>query len=140
MGKLKSSKDIERTLAVDRLIWFKYAIPDDVKGGDSLLAHDLAQQYIDRNSEEIASLTAEHRVGRPKNGKLVMLEMLRGKDKQEYNVGMKIPDVLDAANVAVLKAWEGDYNAISRIKMMEVRMSENPKTLQQEQQPSEQQQ
>ena len=53
-----------------------------------MLAHDLAQQYIDRNSDEIASLTAEHRVGRPKNGKLVMLEMLRGKDKQEYNVGM----------------------------------------------------
>ena len=53
---------------------------------------------------------------------------------------LEIPDVLDAANVAVLKAWEGDYNAISRIKMMEVRMSENPKTLQQEQQPSEQQQ
>ncbi|KAI9340776.1 hypothetical protein DFJ73DRAFT_549993 [Zopfochytrium polystomum] len=126
MEKQKSAKTVEQRIVVDRMVWFKYALPDDRKVGDVQLAHELVQDYISRNDEDIATLEAQRRPGRPKDGKLVMLEMIRAKDQQEYNSGMMIPDITRAFNVKMLRSWEGDYNGISRIRMMEVRADRRP--------------
>ncbi|KAJ3329026.1 hypothetical protein HDU76_008798 [Blyttiomyces sp. JEL0837] len=124
IGKAKSAKDIEKTRAVDRMIWFKYALPDDVPCADQEMLHDLISQYINRNSAEMTTLQSTIRPNRPKPSKLTLLEMLKSKDQQEYNAGITIPDLTDPANVVVLRSFEGDYNALPRIKVISVRSLE----------------
>ena len=92
MQNVKSAKTIERELAVNRLVWFKHAIPyDDIeKEGLDLedILHDLVDMYINRNDDEMDQLLKNARPGRPKAVRLIHLEMLKGKDKHEYATGM----------------------------------------------------
>ncbi|KAJ3230161.1 hypothetical protein HDU81_004737 [Chytriomyces hyalinus] len=117
---LKTMKDADRTRAVDRMVWFKYAIPDEVPNANLELVHDLIDQYINRNEDEIEELKATIRPNRQRPPKIALLEMLQGKDRHEYATGMRVPDMCDAANVARLRKWEGDYNGIGAIKMVSI--------------------
>ncbi|KAJ3404315.1 hypothetical protein HDU80_003008 [Chytriomyces hyalinus] len=117
---LKTMKDADRTRAVDRMVWFKYAIPDELPSANLELVHDLIDQYINRNEDEIEELKATIRPNRQRPPKIALLEMLQGKDRHEYATGMRVPDMCDAANVARLRKWEGDYNGIGAIKMVSI--------------------
>jgi translation machinery-associated protein 16 len=74
--------------AVDRMVWFKYALSDELSSASMDQLHELVQLYIERNDEEISSLKDSLRPGRPKPNKLIMLELLRSKDAKEYEVGI----------------------------------------------------
>ncbi|KAJ3075394.1 hypothetical protein HDU98_008223 [Podochytrium sp. JEL0797] len=124
--KLKTNKDADRTREVDRLVWFKYAMPDDVDVATPEMVHDLIDQYIHRYSDEIEELKSQIRPNRLKPAKIAMYELLMGKDKHEYDTGMKMPNLTDAANVVRLRRWEGDYNGISAVKMVSVVASKKP--------------
>ncbi|KAJ3282856.1 hypothetical protein HDU79_009610 [Rhizoclosmatium sp. JEL0117] len=132
VDKLKSSKDASRTLEVDRMVWFKYALPDEVEAATPELVHDLIDQYINRNEDEIEELKSQIRPNRPKPPRIQLLEMLKGKDMHEYRTGMKVPILTDAANVVRLRKWEGDYNGITAIKMTSVASSKKPEEKEEE--------
>ncbi|KAI8621782.1 translation machinery-associated protein 16 [Chytriomyces sp. MP71] len=129
VASLKSHKDADRMRVVDRMVWFKYALQDDIPAATPEIVHDLIDQYINRNEQELEDLKATIRPNRPRPAKIALLEMLQGKDRHEYRTGMKLPDMADAANVVRLRTWEGDYNGISAIKMVEVVESSKPKTM-----------
>ncbi|KAJ3026209.1 UNVERIFIED_CONTAM: hypothetical protein HDU68_006013 [Siphonaria sp. JEL0065] len=137
VDKLKTMKDVERTREVDRMVWFKYALPDDVPAATPEMVHDLIDQlsltflsalpkYIHRNDDEIEQLKAQVRPNRPKPAKLALYDMLMGKDRHEYRTGMKVPNMTDPINVARLRLWEGDYNGITAIKMTSVVAANKP--------------
>ncbi|KAJ3142644.1 hypothetical protein HK100_011934 [Physocladia obscura] len=126
LSKIKTIGDEVKTRVVDRLVWFKYALPDDVEVATPEIVHDLIDQYINRNNDEIEALRATIRPNRPKPAKLELYNMLMGKDRHEYRTGMKLPDLLNAANVVKLRRWEGDYNGMQAIKMVTVLASTAP--------------
>ncbi|KAJ1561005.1 hypothetical protein HK405_005222, partial [Cladochytrium tenue] len=142
VAKTRSAKDADRARAAERLLWFKFALPDDLDRADTALVHDLAMQlsraglgtgaaavsasgrYVERNDDEIQRLRDAERPGRPKNGRLVLLEMLRARDLAEYSAGMEMPDLTSAANVQFLRSWDGDHNSLDRLRMAVVRAAE----------------
>ncbi|TPX72663.1 hypothetical protein SpCBS45565_g00057 [Spizellomyces sp. 'palustris'] len=119
--KQKSASDERKTRTVERMLWFKYALPEDISIATNELVHDIIKQYIARNEEELAEIRGKLRQGRPRPSRLDLLENLKSKDEQEYINGIEIPVLTDAKNVTILRAWEGDYNGIDRIKVVVVR-------------------
>ncbi|KAJ3198858.1 hypothetical protein HDU82_000960 [Entophlyctis luteolus] len=126
IAKVKSINDEIKTRQVDRIVWFKYALPDDLTSATPDLVHELIEQYINRNEDEINALKATIRPNRPKPAKLDVYLMVMGKDRQEYEAGFKLPDLCNAANVSKLREWEGDYNGLAAIRMVHIAASEKP--------------
>ncbi|KAL2918969.1 translation machinery-associated protein 16 [Polyrhizophydium stewartii] len=131
LAKKKAERDEPKRLAVERLLWFKFAVPDTTPAvaltPDEI--HATIDLYIDRNADEMARLAtqAQARKNRPRPPQLALLEALREKDVAEYaGVGIEVPVLTDPENVAALKAWEGDYNSMALVKMVRVR---NPVTV-----------
>ncbi|KAI8916743.1 hypothetical protein PhCBS80983_g04437 [Powellomyces hirtus] len=121
MGKQKSASEIKRTRLVDRMLWFKFVIENDMQTATIEQVHDIIQMYIGRHDAEILTIEQSLRKGRPPPGRLELLRILRAKDMQEYNNGIEIPQLTDAKNVTRLKEWEGDYNAMASIKSVIIR-------------------
>ncbi|KAJ3039546.1 hypothetical protein HDV00_012122 [Rhizophlyctis rosea] len=120
--KKASGRNVERTRRVERTLWFKFAVPEDINVATPELVHDIIQQYIGRNDEEIAKLRATLRKNRPRPARLDLLETLRAKDLQEYATsGIDMPNLTDAKNLNLLRSWEGDYNNMDNIKTVRVR-------------------
>ncbi len=104
-------------------MWFKDA--SEGKSFPPETLHDLVQEYINRNSGEIKELKANHRQGRPKASRLILLENLLSKDRQDYKQsGIDAPNLNDTETFEFLSKWNGDYNSISNIKMVRVKEGE----------------
>ncbi|KAI8924591.1 hypothetical protein BC831DRAFT_464756 [Entophlyctis helioformis] len=120
----KVERDGPKRMAVERMLWFKYAMPDDKPALSDADLHDIVTDYINRNDDEIDKLHKQHqaRKERPKPTKLDILEALRAKDSLEYSHGtIEVPALTDARTVELLKAWDGDHNSMSSIKKIRVR-------------------
>ncbi|KAF9901660.1 hypothetical protein EC991_005817 [Linnemannia zychae] len=104
----------------DRILWFRHAVPDDVKTLTREEQHALIEEYLARYNEEYESLVALHRPGkvRPKAAREDMLAAFIAKERQEYASGFEIPDFSSPKNVVILREWDGDLNSLNRIKMI----------------------
>ncbi|KAI8817951.1 translation machinery-associated protein 16 [Fimicolochytrium jonesii] len=124
LAKNKSASDVKKTRAVERMLWFKYALDEELTAATKEQVHDIIGQYINRYDLEIAELTENMRKGRPPPARLELLKTLRSKDIQEYNTGIEVPQMMHPKNVVALRKWEGDYNGIGEIKTVVVRKAD----------------
>ncbi|KAI8813283.1 translation machinery-associated protein 16 [Cladochytrium replicatum] len=105
----------------ERIVYFRLAVPDDKQCATFDELHEYIQLYISRNDDEMKKLTENVRPGRPRPPKLDLLESLKKKDIAEYEKGFGVPNLVDPNTVKILRACEGDYNAImSRVKLIRV--------------------
>ncbi|KAF9923849.1 hypothetical protein BGZ75_001689 [Mortierella antarctica] len=104
----------------DRLLWFRHAVPEDVKTLTREEHHELIEEYLSRYNEEYEALVALHRPGkvRPKAAREDMLAAFMANERREYASGFEIPDFSSPKNVKLLREWDGDLNSINRIKML----------------------
>ncbi|GJJ75119.1 translation machinery-associated protein 16 [Entomortierella parvispora] len=105
---------------VDRVMWFRHAVPDEVATLTREEHHELIEEYLSRYNEEYESLVALHRPGkvRPKAAREDMLALFIANERQEYASGFEMPDFSSPKNVKLLREWDGDLNSIRRIKMI----------------------
>ncbi|KAJ3181090.1 hypothetical protein HDU85_003795 [Gaertneriomyces sp. JEL0708] len=120
LGKQKSASENKKTRIAERVLWFKYALPEDTPAATNELVHEIIQLYIQRNDDEIQQVQSKWRKNQPKPARLDLLLLLKQKDMDEYRDGMEIPLLTDAKNVTALRHWDGDYNALPAIKMTTV--------------------
>ncbi|KAG0241760.1 hypothetical protein BGW41_005414 [Actinomortierella wolfii] len=106
----------------ERVLWFRYAVPEEVESLTREEMHQLIGEYLARHDEELAQLKALHRPGkvRPKAAREDLLTALIAKERKEYVSGMEIPDFTSPKNVKILRAWDGDMNSIKRIRMIKL--------------------
>ena len=72
----------------------------------------------------IQDLLSDHRPGRPKNPKLILLQSLKATEEQEFKLGsLEIPDLTLQNVVDSLMNWDGDFNATSSIALKRVKKS-----------------
>lgn len=73
----------------ERILWFRHAVPEDVKTLTREEQHALIEEYLARYNEEYESLVALHRPGkvRPKAAREDMLAAFIAKERQEYASG-----------------------------------------------------
>ncbi|KAF9913548.1 translation machinery-associated protein 16 [Lobosporangium transversale] len=109
-------------LKSDRILWFRHAVPEEVKTLTREQHHQLIEEYLSRFNDEYQSLVALHRPGkvRPKAAREDMLTAIMAKERQEYASGFEIPDFSSPKNVQTLREWDGDLNSLNRIKMIKL--------------------
>ncbi|KAG0263047.1 hypothetical protein DFQ27_001979 [Actinomortierella ambigua] len=106
----------------ERILWFRYAVSDEIESLTRPEMHQLIDEYLARNNEELEQLKALHRPGkvRPKAAREDLLAALIEREHKEYVSGIEIPDFTSPKNVKLLRAWEGDMNSVKRIRMIKL--------------------
>lgn len=123
----KSAKGTAASLtAVDRIMTFVLLLPEDKSHLPDLYAfHDfITTFYLGRHDEELAMLRKEQRPGRPKSKRLMELEDLQAAEQQEYREGIDVPDLCNETNVALLREWKGDPQAIPLFRFVRISSSD----------------
>jgi translation machinery-associated protein 16 len=101
------------------MLWFQAMLDDDQKCLTAEEMHELVLLYISRFDEEMDSIKAQIRPGRPIPKRLDELQMAKKQEEQEYaSTGFSVPELKDARNVEILKGWNGDYNGLATIKQI----------------------
>ena len=63
--------------------------------------------WLTRHDSALEEEHSARRKGRPKSAKEHHLEELKLQDAEEYRTGLDLPDLTDAANVALFRKWDG---------------------------------
>lgn len=80
----------------------------------------LIQQYIHRDDEELETLKAERRPGRPASTREDLLKQKQDAETGEYKSGFWVPDLEDALNLQVLKEWDGRWASLHKVKFVRI--------------------
>lgn len=103
---------------IDRLTWFQLILEEDKNTLSESEIHELLELYLSRYDDKLAELKSSLRPNRPIPKKIHEIESVQFTEMDEYkNSGLEIPDLTLEDNVKRFKAWSGDYNSISLIKM-----------------------
>lgn len=78
---------------------------------------------MNRDGEELASLSSERRPGRPSSNREDLLKQRIVAEEREYDAGFWIPDMTDAPNVKLLSDWNGEWTSLNILKY--VRLSKD---------------
>ncbi|KAL1916660.1 uncharacterized protein VTP21DRAFT_5364 [Calcarisporiella thermophila] len=117
LEKKRSERITGKNPLVERYLWFRYAMDEEVACLSKSEVHDLIEMYLNRHNEELKELQSTRREGRPKSPREDLLEALIKKERQEYISGLDIPDLTIPKNVKKLRAWDGDVNFLSQLRI-----------------------
>jgi translation machinery-associated protein 16 len=80
----------------------------------------LIEQYIHRDDEELETLKAERRPGRPASTREDLLKQKQNAEVGEYKSGFWVPDLEDDLNLQVLKEWDGRWASLHKLKFVRI--------------------
>jgi translation machinery-associated protein 16 len=81
---------------------------------------DLIQAYLQRNDEELATLKAERRAGRPPSTRETLLKQQQVSEQSDYESGFWLPDLEDGGNLKMLASWNGQWTSLSTLKFVRI--------------------
>lgn len=110
------------TLTVDRIMTFILLLPSDKTHlADMYSLHDFVRTfYLPRHNDELRDLESEQRPGRPPSRQLVQLRDRIATEEHEYKEGIEVPDLCNATNVELLRAWQGDPQALHCFRFVRI--------------------
>jgi translation machinery-associated protein 16 len=123
--RLRAAKSDRKKLVgskVNQHLTLVFLLPPDLNyiPDKSYLHSFLQTSYLDRHSEQLKELLAERRADRPPSLKLVELQNTIAKEKLEYDTGFEIPDLMNEANVRLMREWNGDSQALGMFRFVRV--------------------
>ncbi|KAJ2747785.1 translation machinery-associated protein 16 [Coemansia sp. BCRC 34301] len=79
----------------------------------------LVDVYLARNDEDVEAILAKKSEGKnlPQKESL-FLQLVESENKEAKLAGVEVPDLTNGAVVKVLRAWDGDLNSITTIKLV----------------------
>ena len=80
----------------------------------------LIEKYLQRDNEELETLKAERRPGRPPSTREVLLKQKQAAEMGEYTSGFWVPAFEDAKNIQALKDWDGRWANLNTLKFVRV--------------------
>jgi translation machinery-associated protein 16 len=80
----------------------------------------MIEDYLGRDDEEVLKLKAERRPGRPASTRQTLLEQNIAVEQGEYASGFWVPDLEDAENLKMLKAWSGKWSGLATLKFARI--------------------
>lgn len=124
-SKLQAAKSVRSRAGqahVDRVSTLILLLPPDLDYVPDLpfLHSFLQDSFLKRHDDEIARLGAERRKGRPMAKREEELRELRDREQREYGAGIEIPDLMNEHNVAKLRQWNGDRQALGQFRFVRV--------------------
>ena len=118
----KNERDKVKNAKVDRVKTFMALLPPEKSYiPDLYTLHDFVRTfYLSRHNDELYELEKEQRPGRPPSRHLCALKELVDNEAREYNEGMIVPDMCNATNVELLRAWQGDPQALHTFRFVRI--------------------
>ncbi|KAH8919460.1 hypothetical protein BT69DRAFT_1337269 [Atractiella rhizophila] len=128
LAKAKKARREVEVGKVDRHIHIIHSMAPEKSRLSLQELHELLQQYIHRNTEELTKLQKERRPGRPKGKREVEIEMAVSRDTEEGRSGFLLPDLTDSWCVQLCRQWiddplNGDPSFLPRIKLIRISTS-----------------
>lgn len=80
----------------------------------------MIEDFLGRDDEELATLKAERRSGRPPSTRETLLKQNQVTEQGEYASGFWVPDLEDIENLQVLKDWNGQWSSLSTLKFARI--------------------
>jgi translation machinery-associated protein 16 len=77
-------------------------------------------RYIARDEEEVATLRAQRRPGRPSSNLEDHLKNRIEAEGKEFKSGFWIPDIRDDEGVMKLRAWNRDWSSLNTLKFARI--------------------
>ncbi|KAJ2003708.1 translation machinery-associated protein 16 [Coemansia thaxteri] len=108
-----------------KIVWFR----DNMEQASSeepkkklwsmLELRQLVDAYLARNDEEIETLMDKKKEGKALLQKeSLFLQLVESEVKEAKFAGVEVPDLTNGAVVKTLRAWDGDLNSITTIKLI----------------------
>ncbi|XP_012267516.2 translation machinery-associated protein 16 homolog [Athalia rosae] len=121
--KLKLGNAMKQNLVGEKMLWIQENMVPDVCPYTPELTADLLQKYISRNDEELEQIAIRHSIGVRKNRQHASREdvilMTKKREETEYETcGIEIPDILNPAQCALLRKWDGELRYLPNFKFV----------------------
>ena len=84
------------------------------------LMHRLAAAYMSRHDEELSQLGSARRAGRSASSREVALRGVVQEETEELRGGFWMPDLREEGTVENLKAWDGGWSSLGRMRFVRV--------------------
>ncbi|KAF2174750.1 hypothetical protein K469DRAFT_613427 [Zopfia rhizophila CBS 207.26] len=81
---------------------------------------NLIDNFLHRDDEELATLKANRRPGRPPSTREALLKQSQAAESGEYSSGFWIPDLEDPENLRTLKIWNGQWANLNTMKFVRI--------------------
>ncbi|KAK7528101.1 translation machinery-associated protein 16 [Phyllosticta citriasiana] len=80
--------------------------------------HDLVESCIARDAEELETLRAARRAGRPPTSREQLLLQRVDRENKEFDGGFYVPDLEDAETVDKVRAWDGEWVSCNSMRFV----------------------
>ncbi|KAF2444351.1 hypothetical protein P171DRAFT_414322 [Karstenula rhodostoma CBS 690.94] len=80
----------------------------------------MIDDFLGRDDEELATLKAERRPGRPPSTRETLLKQNQAMEQGEYASGFWVPELEDAENLKQLKSWNGQWSGLPTLKFARI--------------------
>ncbi|KAH9811360.1 hypothetical protein DFH28DRAFT_1131301 [Melampsora americana] len=125
--KLSEAKRERKRLEVskvNRLVWFSYALDPLISSCTLPELHQIVQDFIKRDLEELESERKSRRIGRPKSLRQERIEIDLEKEESEYQTGFVVPDLTCPKSVKLLRQWSeevsSDPSFLPRLRLIRI--------------------
>jgi translation machinery-associated protein 16 len=80
----------------------------------------MIDDFLGRDDEELATLMAERRSGRPPSTRETLLKQNQAVEQGEYASGFWVPELQDAENLERLKKWNGQWSGLPTLQFARI--------------------
>ncbi|KAJ9105187.1 hypothetical protein QFC19_003647 [Naganishia cerealis] len=98
-------KKVARVTKLERPLFFIAQVTSSTPQTVPALQSLINDTYLGRHAEQLASLLASRRPGRPKPAKLAALEAQIAQERAEYASGLAVPDLTDEKTCRLINHW-----------------------------------
>ncbi|ORX94457.1 translation machinery-associated protein 16 [Clohesyomyces aquaticus] len=122
LNRLASVREKQNRPYLIRVKFFQTAAAEHITSFSLSDIQNVINTYLHRDDEELASLKADRRAGRPPSTRETLLKQHQATEQNEYESGIWLPDMEDGENLKFLSEWNGKWTSLSTLKF--VRISE----------------
>ena len=80
----------------------------------------MIEDFLGRDDEELATLKAGRRAGRPPSTRETLLKQNQATEQGEYASGFWVPDLENVDNLQKLKAWNGLWSGLPTLQFARI--------------------
>jgi len=119
----KLGQYIKQNIVGEKVLWFKDNLPETestIYTKNQINA--LLKKYMCRFDEELEMINLKNSIGGKRNRQHAsredVIKMAKQKEREEYDgCGIEIPDLMNAAQVVLLKNWNGELRFLQKFKL-----------------------
>ncbi|KAK4881053.1 hypothetical protein RN001_004372 [Aquatica leii] len=122
------TKNLKRSVTANKIQWFLDHIDPSLTVCTTEQTKELIERYLSRFDEELEQIEIKQSIGNRKSRQHAnredVINMTIQREKEEYNTcGLEMLNVMDGADLAAFRKWNGDLVSLQHLKLTRIRKS-----------------